>query len=227
MRPDCTIVTLTRYPEIFEKFAVSVEHWEPLRRRIVVTSGGCRIERLGWEVIQGVEPFNFARNLNLAIARIEAGDVLVSNDDVVLKQPLIAELQSTSERDQLAGIISPQIMGGVGNPAVRFTGSTEGSHHLTREPIPFVCVLLRSPMLRALGPLDESFTGYGGEDEDYNWRALDAGWRLAISKATMVKHGFGNVRASSSFLRTMTEAEREASMRRNRAAARAKHGRQA
>ena len=36
--------------------------------------------------------------------------------------------------------------------------------------------------------LDESFTGYGWEDTDYNRRVVEAGWKLGVTGSAIVKH---------------------------------------
>ena len=223
LQPDCTILTLTRFPEIFLQFANSVEIWEPLRRRIVVTSGGATVERPGWESITGIEPFNFARNVNLGLDRIPTGNVLLVNDDVELTQPVIQVLQQILD-DPRAGIITPQIRGGVGNPQVAVRDANFNYAwpywETTEAAIPFICVLLRRELLADLGPLAETFEGYGGEDEEYNLRARSRGWKLAIARGAVARHGFGGSRSSSSFHRVMTPGEQHRSMERNRALAR-------
>jgi GT2 family glycosyltransferase len=215
---NTAIVTLTRFPDIFERFAASVERHEPVRRRIVVTSGGCKIERLGWEVIEDLEPeFNFARNANIGIARAGGADVVLVNDDVELVQPIIDELQ-WSAHNSGADIVTPQIIGdGINNRWAQASLPLVGRCMVLLAPeyIPFVCVLLRREMIRDVGLLDEGFAGYGGEDEEYCDRARKVGAELAVS-AAQVRHGFGGLTYSSSFFRVMTPAERDATMRQNR-----------
>jgi GT2 family glycosyltransferase len=70
--------------------------------------------------------------------------------------------------------------------------------------------------LDAVGLLDESFTGYGGDDEDWCLRALAKGFKLGITGKVKVKHGFGDRKYSSSFYRVMTAQQRDASLTRMR-----------
>ncbi len=210
-----TIITLTRFPEIFEIFAQSVEKWEPNHRRIVVTSGGANVYRFGWETIVGPEPFNFARNLNLGIGAAGQDDVLASNDDVELVEPVIDNLYG--DCDDRTAIITPQVIGdGINHPWAHASFEMPARYLDTKKVIPFVCVLLKRSALDDLGPLDEGFNGYAGEDEEYGLRALRRGWKLRVSGRTRVKHGYGADTYSSTFHRVMTKQERDSTMMRNR-----------
>lgn len=210
-----TILTLSRFPEIFERFAASVEKHEPAARRILITSGEENFHRPGWEIYHGPEPFNFARNLNMGLRFAAPDDVLASNDDVELVEPITDVLAaSCCER---TAIITPQVIGdGINHPAARASVKIDSPSIETLQVIPFVCVYLRRPVIDALGPLDEGFVGYAGEDEEYGLRALNRGWKLRVSGRTKVIHGFGGHKFSSTFLRVMTPAERNETMLRNR-----------
>lgn len=218
VRRDCTIVTLSRFPDIFEAFAASVERWEPLRRRIVVTSGGLKVSRPGWTVIEGIEPFVYARNLNIGLAAVSEGDVLASNDDVVLTEPIIDHLQAIYESEPLAGVIAPQCNGGIGNPDCKVRTTRAPGYRETDKIIPFVCVLLRREILDRIPRLDEGFvnpdgfSGYGGDDELYGLQVQAAGFHLLVSNSVQITHGHGVHKYSSSFLRVMTEADRTRSL---------------
>jgi glycosyltransferase involved in cell wall biosynthesis len=207
-----TILTLTRFPEIFARLADSVDRWEPTRRRIVVTSGGAAIERQGWLVIRGIEPFVFGRNANLGIAAAGGDDdILLVNDDVEFTEPIIDELGWAA--DQGAGLITPQVIGdGINHPMAYASRPLSVRSAFTSSYLPFVCVLLRRQTIAQCGALAERFTGYGSEDVEFCGRAQARGFRMAVSRAR-VKHGFGEHRYSSSFLRVMTSAQREQSMR--------------
>lgn len=206
VRRPTTIITLTRFPEIFHRLADSVDKWEPTRRRIVVTSGGVDIERCGWEVIKGVEPFIFARNLNLGIKAAEGDDVLCVNDDVEFTSSLIDELSEASYRNN-AAITSPRVLGdGIGLRMAQASYPLEGRWTVADDYIPFVCVFIRREVINTLGLLDEQFDGYGADDVDYGRRALAAGFPSIIVNKK-VKHGYGRHNYSSSFKRVMTEPE--------------------
>jgi glycosyltransferase involved in cell wall biosynthesis len=213
-RRPVTIVTLTRFPDIFAQFAESVERHEPSVRRIVVTSGGITIGRPGWEELRGIEPFTFARNLNLGIAAAGTDDVLCVNDDVQFLGPVIGKL-SKAAYAQMAAVVSPQVVGdGINNCTAHASYPLRTDSERTDAYLPFVCVLLRRAALDAIGLLHEQFIGYGGEDVEFGLRAIRKGWPLVVCKC-LVRHGHGGHTHSSSFLRMMTDSERNQSARQN------------
>jgi glycosyltransferase involved in cell wall biosynthesis len=213
-----TIVTLTRFPDIFATFAESVERHEPAARRIVVTSGGITIGRPGWEEVPGIEPFVFARNLNLGITEAGTDDVLCVNDDVRFLGPVIGQL-SEAAYAATAAIVSPQIVGdGINNRTAQASHALPTDWERTSAYIPFVCVLLRRSALDSIGLLYEGFVGYGGEDVEFGLRAIRQGWSLAVSKCR-VKHGHDGHTHSSSFLRVIDDSERNKSAQANAARA--------
>jgi len=220
---EVAIVTLTRFPDIFAELAASVDLYEPDRRKIVVTSGGANIERAGWEVVRGEEPFITGRNMNAGLAAAGDADVLLVNDDVRLLGETIAPLARLCAENPAIAAITPQVKGDIGNPLARVSYRIEGEW-IAADMLPFVCVFLPRRALAAVGPLREDFMGYAGEDEEWWIRAMRLGWKLAITPLVRVRHGHGAHRASSSFLRVMTEEQRVASLAVSRAQVRAIHG---
>lgn len=214
MRP-VAIVTLTGFPEIFNAMiAPSVDNYEASRRKIVVTSRGAKITRPSWEVIEGIEPFTFAQNLNIGLRAAGDSDVLAVNDDVAFNQPIVEYLRRWFEAQGLGGLValvSPQVEGGIGNRLCRRSVEIPGTV-ASADPIPFVCVMLRRSALNDIGLLDERFDGYGGDDEEWGLRAMKRGWTLAVTPSVVVKHGYRERKYSSSFLRVMDTNEREVSM---------------
>lgn len=218
------IVTLTRFPQIFHTLRDSLTEFEPTARKIVVTSGGAKIHAPGWTVIEGAEPFIFARNANLGIAAVPSyQDVLLLNDDCVLQSSLTPILSRIAHKRGV-GILSPQIIGDVGNPLQR-AGAGRDEVYLSEERLAFVCVYLPAATRRAVGPLDEQFAGYGGDDVDYCVRAQKAGLTLGVTANAVVKHGHGKHRTSSSFYSVMTKTQRDASMAEMDQLVEKKHGR--
>jgi GT2 family glycosyltransferase len=220
------LVTLTRFPDIFERFRASADRWEPETPKIAVTSGSASIEDAdrirnysGWDALVGVEPFVFARNANSGIgARYDRG-VLLVNDDCELTQSVIAVCEEICARHPVIGVLSPQIDGGVGNVLQRVGGTPVRNvpHDYYVSPhLAFVCVYIPARTLAAVGRLDERYTEYGSEDKDYGRRVLAAGLTLGVTPRCSVRHGFGQQRASSSFRRLMTLEAQRASQRKMR-----------
>lgn len=201
-----TIVTLTGFPAIFDQFQRYLDVSEPETPRIVVTSRGVslRLEVPNrWKMAAGIEPFVFARNANLGIEAAGRDDVLLVNDDVQIRYP--GTVQILSERMRYSsriGIISPQIIGGHGGNTLQRRDVDAFSRTdlmVSEKRLMFACVLLRREMIDEIGLLDERFTGYGCEDDDYCLRAQRAGWQLAVTSAAVVRHGYGALNATASF----------------------------
>jgi GT2 family glycosyltransferase len=131
--------------------------------------------------IQGIKPFIYARNVNLGIKATE-DDIVIMGDDVLVKTPRAFDL--LSEHD--AAIVSPSIDGPVGNIEQSNLGN-ETVRESTIE-LAFICVYITREWWDRIGPLDEDFRYYGGEDVDWCWRALDAGGRLLIDGRVVVQH---------------------------------------
>ncbi|MCX7792205.1 MAG: glycosyltransferase, partial [Chloroflexaceae bacterium] len=159
--------------------------------RIIVVDDGARAEAeprlppLRW--VEGAQPFVFARNANLGLAAAGDADVILLNDDARLITPdgFSAMAAAVTENPAL-GICSAAVTGVVGNPRQH----PAGHPGLRPEPttLAFVCVYLPRRVLTTLGPLDERFTGYGYEDNDYCARARAAGYQLAIFDGCVVEH---------------------------------------
>lgn len=190
---------------------------------IIVVDDGARGEAeaqlppLRW--VMGIKPFIFARNANLGIR--EAGtDVILLNDDAQLVTPhgFTQLLQQMQSRPQV-GLCSPSIQGAVGNP--RQLTAQPGRFRLEPKTLAFVCVYIPKAVYDQLGPLDERFTGYGFEDNDYCVRALAAGWQLGIWDGCLVDHSG----ASPSTFRTQPSLQ--ALFHQNRQLFREKWGREA
>ena len=207
------IVTLTRFTDIFECLNKSISIYEPSAEKIVVTSGNAKIISPGWTILKGIEPFVFSRNVNLAFKAVDTNkDILLLNDDCCLCGPILDHLQQFALTHPQAGIISPQIVGGVGN-MLQSTNYKPSMHdyYLSTERLCFVCVYIPAKTRQIVGLMDEKFIGYGGDDDDYCLRVQRAGFSLAITTARVI-HGHGNLRMTASFSRTMSESERKTSM---------------
>ena len=166
---------------------------EPMlpRNRIIVVDDGAQAEWQGqgpgvrW--VKGVKPFVFARNANIGIR--EAGtDVVLLNDDAKLmtKYGFTSLSFATRSRPDV-GICSAAISGVVGNPSQQPWLVAAGMRY---EPhnLAFVAAYIPKSTFDRIGPLDERFTGYGYEDNDYCARAKKAGLGLSIYDGCVVEH---------------------------------------
>jgi GT2 family glycosyltransferase len=158
---------------------------------IVVLDDGARevaepvLPELCW--ITGIKPFIFARNANLGITAARK-NVFLMNDDACLVTPNgFTLLAAEAQRRAGLGICSAGIRGAVGNP--RQIAAPVPSFRYETRAIAFVCVFIPWHIYMAVGPLDERFTGYGFEDNDYCSRIAGAGLKIGIWDGCVVDHG--------------------------------------
>jgi GT2 family glycosyltransferase len=136
--------------------------------------------------LSGNKPFNFSRNANLGIR--EAGtDVILLNDDARLLtfRGFTLLSQKVKEQRQI-GVCSAGIQGVVGNP--RQINYRCAQLRLESRVLAFVCVYIPKAVYEQLGLLDERFSGYGFEDNDYCARVLAAGLQLGIWDGCLIDH---------------------------------------
>jgi len=207
--PDVAVVTLTGFADIFDRFQSYLYRYEPDALRILVTSRNVEIPipRGRWKFLCGVEPFIYARNANIGIKFAGDSDVLLVNDDVQFQHcGTIQALSDVAYSDPSIGIVSPRVIGGVGNNEQKWNPRVNQLHPVSicqRPYLAFVCVYIKRIVFDTIGLFDESFDGYGAEDEDLSQRAHNADFKLAVANHAVVKHGFGQHQSSASFARTM------------------------
>lgn len=139
------------------------------------------------------DPFVFARSINLCVAQAgEDDDLLILNDDTeVLSPNFLVELEKAlaQKSNWSYGILSPEIVGGVGNPDQMWKGTDRVGVTKTGITICFLAAVVRRELWESIGPLDERFTGYGCEDSDQCRRAVEDGWSLGVIGGIRVAHG--------------------------------------
>lgn len=148
-------------------------------------------------VLGGTKPFVFARNINIGIHTACENDVVLLNDDAILEEPHgFSIMQQAAAQEPTVGLIS-SATNYAGNPAqlrhpqlkaewrLRFPGITSGNSFCT---VAFVCVFIPRRTINAVGLLDERFTAYGWEDNDYCRRVVNAGLRIGVHDGCFVDH---------------------------------------
>ena len=139
------------------------------------------------EVIAGIKPFVFARNVNLGIRKAAEDDVVVLNDDAMLKTKSGFSLLASVTRWSGYGLLAAAC-DTVGNPN-QFR--RQDGRQLRDEPrmVCFVCVYIPRSTIQTVGPLDERFIHYGMDDDDYSLRVRLAGMKLGVLDDCYVDHG--------------------------------------
>jgi GT2 family glycosyltransferase len=185
----------------------AVRQHEPKVRIFIIDDG---VEWRDWcapngpiEIIPGVKPFIFARNVNLGIQAAGTDDVVILNDDATLESPMgFTAMQTVARLRTEFGLISATT-NLAGNPEQhrrRLPGVREcrAMHGNSIPTVAFVCVLIPHRTVQAVGLLDERFTAYGWEDNDYCRRVAKRGLVIGISDDCYVDHA----RLQSTFRRS-------------------------
>lgn len=153
--------------------------------------------------IAGAKPFCYARNVNLGIraATLDTDIVLLNDDTFFATENALLKLAKAAHTYPNVGIVSPVFNRFERNPRQRW-GCLDPMSGLWLEsqmPVTFAAAYLRRDVLQGVGLLDERFTGYGYEDNDYCLRAWRAGYKTGILPSVIIMHGDSSGRASMSF----------------------------
>jgi hypothetical protein len=138
------------------------------------------------EVVAGAKPFIFSRNVNIGIRAAGRDDVVILNDDAILKtRNGFRLLQDSCQKNPEFGLMAA---------TTNVVGNRNQQPHgigLREDPrmACFVAVSIPRTTLDAIGYLDERFTAYGHEDDDYCYRVRRAGLKIGIHDGCFVDHG--------------------------------------
>lgn len=138
--------------------------------------------------VRGAKPFVFARNVNLGIRKVPSMDVVLLNDDAVLVEGSLKGLQRAVMHPEF-GVVSAAVFGPSNLPEHAPVDVRDGIRHVRAKTIPFIAVLVPRRVIDIVGVLDERFTDYGGDDDDYCFRVRQAGFKLGIYDRCVVDHG--------------------------------------
>lgn len=160
------------------------------RDRVVVVDDGALA---GWDGsypgilwVTGRKPFIYARNANMGITT--AGrDVVLLNDDARLDSRFgFSSMAYAIHSQGEIGIASAAISGVAGGSGQAPLRRLAGTRHVPN--VAFVATYVTRAAVGRLGALDEQFTGYGFEDNDYCLRAKKASLGVAVYDGCKVLH---------------------------------------
>jgi GT2 family glycosyltransferase len=140
----------------------------------------------GAQIEKGEKPFIFARNCNIGIKAAGDADIVLLNDDALLKSPAgFTLMQKAAKEAELCGCI-----GATTNITGQFLQKPQGIGFRQVHHIAFVCVLIPRRTIEMIGPLDERYRmDYGVEDRDYCEMINRAGLYVAVHDGCFVDHG--------------------------------------
>jgi GT2 family glycosyltransferase len=222
-----TIVALGKYPDIFEEFRKRLdEKVDPSVRKILVRDGELIKEAPGWEIVQGLNNFTMSGNHNIGWHAVEPdSDILNLNDDIYFLEPNpLQKYQELCYSEPRIGAVSAYSkIGAFGQPL----------QQKPRQDVPlsFVktcsngCTYFRRDMINEVGYYDESFDEkYGAEDADYTYRINLGGWKVGIARDIPAKHGYGDMKFSSTARRALRGYEQHTQNERGIEKFKRKHG---
>lgn len=224
--PRLGVVVLSRYDEYLDMF---MWHFFKMETRwqetcdIVIGSDGIsedcakKYKEMGVSVLEMPKPFNFSRNINLCVKALDpVSDLLLLNDDIIFETPNISEIVAKllgSQPKDIAnapyGAICPALTRGeVGN-------GYQAYGHLPGEPydirptgkICFIAVAIARRAWEATGGMDESYIGYGYDDDDWSLTARSHGFRLGVTPRLKVQHGFDGEMGTTTWKKTIDKTE--------------------
>jgi glycosyltransferase involved in cell wall biosynthesis len=138
-------------------------------------------------IVAGVKPFCFARNVNIGIRAAGDDDVILLNDDALLKTSGgFVQMAQVMRQHKDLGILAAAC-DTVGNPN-QFRRSVERGVRDEPRMVCFVCVYIPRSTIKTVGLLDERFIHYGMDDDDYSLRVRQAGLKLGIFDGCYVDH---------------------------------------
>jgi GT2 family glycosyltransferase len=192
------VVILSKSPQNLIRCVRAIFKREPGldSKQIIVVDDGIRekgddgpivVDGQPLTAITGEKPFVFARNANIGFRAAGEEDVILLNDDALLLNDFgFTGLSRVAASHPDFGVISSSVSGIVCNP--RQHPYVKGLFQEEPEMIAFICVYIPRKAYQAVGPLDERFTGYGYDDNDYCERVKSAGFRLGIWHGCLVDH---------------------------------------
>jgi GT2 family glycosyltransferase len=150
-------------------------------------------------ILIGQKPFVFSRACNDGIRETGTDDVVLMNDDALLRKPRGFELLQRTLRAHLDyGAVCPSFThGSVGTINLVQRRGWPNEIREERTMLVFACVYIPRSTIDYVGLLDERFginaggpgaRGYGLEDDDYSLRIRQAGLKLGVYDGVLVDH---------------------------------------
>lgn len=142
-------------------------------------------DKIAFDAVGGIKPFVFARNINIGIRAAGDDDVILLNDDALLRSRcgFILMRIVAQENPQYGCIGAVTNLTGQPLQQPQRVGLREVPH------IAFVCVYIRRAIINRIGMLDERYSlDYGVEDRDYCEAVTRAGLKVGVYDHCFVDH---------------------------------------
>ena len=153
------------------------------------------------DIVEGIKPFVFSRNINMGIRAVRNDDVVLLNDDALLATAPGNPQTATFRALEAACELHPEI--GIIGATTNLTGQPlQQPQRIGLRIVPhfaFVCVYIPRRTIELVGMLDERYNvpGYGSdptvagacEDRDYCLSVQNAGLKCVVHDFVYVDHG--------------------------------------
>lgn len=214
MKSYC-VLTLSKYPDHLDRCLSSIFIAQPglsFEDVYVVDDGLPPDTRKRWKVnyIEGKKPFSFAQNFNIGISQTpQDRDIFFIGDDgKLMTHNGIDRLATVAAQNPVLGIVAPSITGLVKNFFQTEGVVTEFTYRENIEGLPgylptvvFYAVYLTRKATNLVGPIPETLSGYGYEDDYFCEQMIRKGLEWAIDPSVLIQHGFGKYQSASSYYR--------------------------
>lgn len=156
----------------------------------------------GARVISNQENKGFAKGVNQGIKKAKGQSILLLNNDTVVTKNWLKNLRNCLMSNKEIGIVGPRT-NRCGNKQRMDIGFKDLEEmHLSAETfnqqnkekwftVNFVsgfCMLIKREVIDSIGLFDEHFLIGVGEDNDYSYRAIKAGYLLLCAGDTFIYH---------------------------------------
>ena len=185
-----SVVILSKNAANLQVCERAVRQCEPACRVVIVDDGlnptSVHLPEAGCRFVSGEKPFIFARNANIGIRAAGQDDVILLNDDALLRTPNGFTMMSLVAQTQPEYGVIAASCNNVGN-INQHQQKGDGLRPEARM-VCFVCAYIPRRTIEAVGLLDEVFTDYGCDDDDYCLRVRQAGLKIGIYDGCFVDH---------------------------------------
>ena len=133
--------------------------------------------------------FIFAALVNYGIASSKGEYIIIMNNDTIVDDPGWLDKMIKKLNCPGIGATSPYVNNqSAGNPEMWEKNFIDNA--ILKRPLNMICVMFKRSVYDIIGPLDQDFDCYGGEDVDYSLRIVKAGYDISLinSKLTHLKH---------------------------------------
>lgn len=153
-------------------------------------------------VISNQENKGFAKGVNQGIQKAEGQQILLLNNDTVVTSRWLENLLSCLNSEDRVGIVGPRTNNCGNNQRLEIEFTDLAKMHRYAETfnqndpkkwfqVAFVsgfCMLIKRKVIDTIGLFDERFHIGVGEDNDYSYRANEAGFLLVCAGDTFIYH---------------------------------------